>query len=221
MANQLGGSPKCPRGRIRRRSYITYDGIRVRSTCVPKRRSSHRRQPRRNKSARPPSGNRRGKYGYNSHDAPEKRRAALSAAIRDGSYQAVVGRLVAAAKYLKNSAPRSYAAVMSDIEWAHAHFANRRSPPRPRKRTTPKRKMPKRKPRYARPARRSPARRRRSPARRRSYAPRRSPVRRRSYARRSPARRRSYARRSPARRRSFAPRARRGSYERRRSRSYY
>lgn len=103
---------KCPRGQILRKAYITKKGSKVSAKCI-----KDRGLPGKGKRLFTLRRGMLGKYGYNTKISDRARRTALRKAVSGEEYATIVRRLNALSILQKNTNPRVYKILRSDMEW--------------------------------------------------------------------------------------------------------
>jgi len=105
----------CPKGKIRKKSYVTKKGTKVRSTCV-KNKGVKGKTPSSKKVLPKLKEGLLEKYGYKMANSKEKREKALSKAMEVEGELPVLRRVVVLRTYLKNE-PLKFKKLDKDVKY--------------------------------------------------------------------------------------------------------
>lgn len=108
---------RCEEGKIFRRAYVTKKGTRVAGKCI-----KDQGKPGKGKRLFTLRRGTLGKYGYKTKFSENERRGALYRAVSGEGYATVVRKLNAVSILQKNTNPRVYKILRSDMEWVQKNL---------------------------------------------------------------------------------------------------
>lgn len=115
--------PKCTKDEIIRSGYTRKDGVKVKSVCVPDKGKPGKTKAK-DKVLPKPTINGLGKYGYKDVKKmlARDRHTALEKGVKKEGILPITRRLNLISNYTKNSDPKFYKILQSDINWVNKHL---------------------------------------------------------------------------------------------------